>query len=195
MPVPRRAVLAGSAAVAAMPLLGFAVPELRRSAGRTSSQETVRLSASDTPATVSFSIQNNTGADTVYAFVTGQAINNGNALMLLESDGKTPYYPASPSAAGSALAVDCAIPLNASGASPVTITVPQLAGARLWFAIGAPLTFLLNPGPGSSSRPSPTRPTPTSASSGTSLSSRTTPRSCSRTSRRSTSSASQLASP
>jgi hypothetical protein len=43
--------------------------------------------------------------------------------------------------------VNCAIPLNASGGAPTTITVPQLAGARLWFSIGTPLTFLLNPGP------------------------------------------------
>jgi hypothetical protein len=96
---------------------------------------------------VSFSVQNNTGSDTVYAFVTGQAIDNGNALMLLQADGMTPYYPASPSTTGSPLAVDCAIPLNPTGGSPVTLTVPHLAGARLWFSIGSPLTFLLNPGP------------------------------------------------
>jgi hypothetical protein len=139
--------LAGTAAAVAAPLLGFGVPELRRSASGTAGRDSMRLSAADTANTVSFSIQNNTGSDTVYAFVTGQAINNGNALMLLESDGQTPYYPTSPSAVGSPLAVDCAIPLNASGGSPVTITVPQLAGARLWFSIGTPITFLLNPGP------------------------------------------------
>jgi hypothetical protein len=131
--ISRRTMLAGSAAALAAPLLA-SVP--------------ARRAAAQTPATVSFSIQNNTGSDTVYAFVTGLAINNGNALMLLEADGQTPYYPASPSADGSPLAVDCAIPLNASGASPITVTVPQLAGARLWFSIGTPLTFLLNPGPG-----------------------------------------------
>jgi hypothetical protein len=136
--------LAGAAAAVAAPVLGFAVPELRRSAR----PETARLSAAATPATVSFSIQNNTGSNTAYAFVTGQAIGNGNALMLLQSDGKTPYYPASPSAPGSALAVDCAIPLNPTGGAPITITVPQLAGARLWFSVGTPVTFLLNPGPG-----------------------------------------------
>jgi hypothetical protein len=139
--------LAGTAAAVAAPLLGFGIPELRRSASGTAGRGSMRLSAADTANTVSFSIQNNTGSDTVYAFVTGQAINNGNALMLLESDGQTPYYPTSPSAVGSPLAVDCAIPLNASGGSPVTITVPQLAGARLWFSIGTPITFLLNPGP------------------------------------------------
>jgi hypothetical protein len=127
MPVSRRAFLTGSAAATAA---------------------AVRLAAAATPATVSFSIKNNTGSDTVYAFVTGQAIDHGNDLMLLAADGKTPYYPASPSAPGSKLAVDCAIPLNASGGSPVSLTVPHLAGGRLWFSVGAPITFLLNPGPG-----------------------------------------------
>ena len=92
-------------------------------------------------------LQNNTGSDTVYAYVTGQALDNGNALMLLESDGQTPYYPASPAAAGSPLAADCAIPLGASGGVPTPVTIPHLAGARIWFSIGSPLKFLLNPGP------------------------------------------------
>ena len=98
MQVSRRTMLAGSAAAVAAPLLGLAVPELRRTVGGTAGPQTARLAAADTAATVSFSIQNNTGSDTVYAFVTGQAISNGNALMLLEADGETPYYPASPSA-------------------------------------------------------------------------------------------------
>jgi Beta-1,3-glucanase len=148
MMVSRRRMLAGSAAVVAAPLLGFAVPELRRSVSGAPAREATRLSAAETAATVSFSIANNTGVDTVYAFVTGQAISNGNALMLLAADGHTPYFPASPSAVGSPLGADCAIPLNASGGAPVTITVPQLAGARLWFSVGTPITFLLNPGPG-----------------------------------------------
>jgi hypothetical protein len=144
--ISRRTMLAGSAAAVAVPLLGTVALDSRGSAGAPT-RLNARLAAAQTADTVSFSIQNNTGSDTVYAFVTGQAINNGNALMLLESDGQTPYYPASPSATGSPLAADCAIPLNASGGSAVTITVPQLAGARLWFSIGTPITFLLNPGP------------------------------------------------
>ncbi|HSZ39908.1 MAG TPA: glycoside hydrolase family 64 protein [Trebonia sp.] len=146
MKISRRTMLAGSAAAVAVPLLGTVALDSRGSAGAPT-RLNARLAAAQTADTVSFSIQNNTGSDTVYAFVTGQAINNGNALMLLESDGQTPYYPASPSATGSPLAADCAIPLNASGGSAVTITVPQLAGARLWFSIGTPITFLLNPGP------------------------------------------------
>ena len=67
--------------------------------------------------------------------------------MLLEADGQTPYYPSSPSATGSPLAADCSIPLNASGGAATSITIPHLAGARIWFSIGTPLTFTLNPGP------------------------------------------------
>ena len=146
MKISRRTMLAGSAAAITAPVLATVLAH--REAGRPAIRLAAAQTAAQTAASVSFSLQNNTLSDTVYAFVTGQALGNGGALMLLEADGETPYYPASPSAAGSALAVDCAIPLNPSGGAPVTITVPQLAGARLWFSIGAPLTFLLNPGPG-----------------------------------------------
>ncbi|HEY0932825.1 MAG TPA: glycoside hydrolase family 64 protein [Trebonia sp.] len=147
MKISRRNMLTGSAAAAALPLLGFGLPELRRSAGGPAGQQAVRLAA--TSSTVSFGIQNNTGADAVYAFVTGLALDNGNALALLEADGQTLYYPASPAAgtAASPLAADCAIRLGPSGGAPVTVTVPRLAGARLWFSVRTPLTFLLNPGP------------------------------------------------
>ncbi|HET9173457.1 MAG TPA: beta-1,3-glucanase family protein [Actinospica sp.] len=102
--------------------------------------------ASAAPSTLQIDIQNTTTSNTVYAYVTGQAINNGNALMLLEADGHTVYYPTSPSSTGSALGANCAIPLGAPG-STTSITIPQIAGGRIWFSIGAPITFLLNPGP------------------------------------------------
>lgn len=97
-------------------------------------------------ATLNFDLKNNTGSNTVYAYVTGQALDNNNALFLLRSDGKTAYYPTSPSATGTSLSEDCAIPLGTSG-STTTITIPHLAGARLWFSRDSKLTFLLNPGP------------------------------------------------
>lgn len=140
--ISRRKMLASSAMVLSSAPVLAAVAR-----NRSAPLPAARPAAAETPATVSFSIQNNTKSDTVYAFVTGQAIDNGNAVMLLQADGQTPYYPSSPSAPGSPLAADCAIPLNASGGAPTTITVPHLAGARLWFSIGSPLTFLLNPGP------------------------------------------------
>jgi hypothetical protein len=130
--ISRRTFIGVGAAALSAPLLAT-VPSARRA-------------FASTPATVTFDLVNNTGSSTVYAYVTGQAIDNGNALMLLEADGSTPYYPSSPSATGSPLAADCSISLSASGGS-TSITVPHLAGARLWFSMGAPLTFLLNPGP------------------------------------------------
>lgn len=107
--------------------------------------------------TLNFALVNNTGSDTAYAYITGLAIDNGNALFLLQSDGKTAYYPTSPSSTITALAQNCAISLGASGTT-TTVTIPHLAGARLWFSRGAKLTFYLNPGPAlvepSSSNPS-----------------------------------------
>ncbi len=98
-----------------------------------------------TASTLSVALKNNTSSTTVYAFVTGTAISN-NALVLLESDGRTLYYPASPSSTLSPLAVDCAIPLGGPG-STTTITIPLIAGGRVWFSFDKPITFLLNPGP------------------------------------------------
>ncbi len=144
MKISRRTMLAGSAAAIAVPLLGGAE---RRRADAATGRNATRLAAADTAATTTFALVNNSGTDTVYAFVTGQALDNGNALVLLEADGQTLYYPASPAAPGSPLGADCAIPLGPSGGAPVTVTVPHLAGARLWFSVGTPLTFLLNPGP------------------------------------------------
>jgi hypothetical protein len=99
--------LAGSAAAVAVPLLAVGVPELRRLVGGPDTREATRLAAaSQTAGTMPFSIQNNTGSDTVYAFVTGLSVTDDNALVLLESDGQSLYHPSSPSAAGTALTVD-----------------------------------------------------------------------------------------
>jgi hypothetical protein len=97
-------------------------------------------------ATLNFALQNQTTSNTVYAYITGLAVDNNNSLFLLQSDGKTAYYPASPSGTLSPLTANCAIPLGAPG-STVTVTVPHLAGARLWFSRDNTLTFYLNPGP------------------------------------------------
>ena len=102
--------------------------------------------ASATASTLNIALQNTSTSNTVYAYITGQAINNNNALFLLQADGKTPYYPTSPSSTGAALAANCAIPLGAPG-STTTVTIPQIAGGRVWFSIGNKITFLLNPGP------------------------------------------------
>lgn len=50
-----------------------------------------------TPAgTMQIALKNGTLSRTVYAFITGLAIDRGNQLMLMSADGKTPYYPPNP---------------------------------------------------------------------------------------------------
>jgi Beta-1,3-glucanase len=141
--ISRRKFVTGSLAALALPAVGAAlVTEERR--------PTVRLrttASTSTAATLAIGLVNNTGSDTVYAYVTGLAIDNNNALMLLEADGQTPYYPSSPSSTSQPVPVNCAIPLNAPGRGAKSITIPHLAGARIWFSIGSPLTFQVNPGP------------------------------------------------
>ncbi|KAF8856094.1 hypothetical protein BDZ45DRAFT_675760 [Acephala macrosclerotiorum] len=100
--------------------------------------------------TLSIGLYNSTTSSTVYAYITGLAINNSNALFLLQSDGQTAYYPTNPSTDGSALSANCAITLGAPGTTR-TVTIPYIAGGRIWFCVGSTLTFLLNPstsGPG-----------------------------------------------
>jgi hypothetical protein len=93
------------------------------------------------------SLQNVMNSGTVYAYITGQAIDNNNALFLLQADGQTPYYPTSPTSTGAALAVDCGILLGGPGTNRI-VTIPRIAGGRIWFCVNDRLTFLLNPGPG-----------------------------------------------
>ena len=96
--------------------------------------------------TLSIALQNQTSSNTVYAYITGQALDRGNAWFLLAADGRTPYYPSSPASVGTPIQQNCAIALGAPG-NTVTVTIPHVAGGRIWFSIDAPLTFLLNPGP------------------------------------------------
>ncbi|KAK5136800.1 hypothetical protein LTR08_002096 [Meristemomyces frigidus] len=91
-------------------------------------------------------LQNQTSSSTVYAYITGQAIDNSNAVFVLLSDAKTPYYPPNPSSTGAKLAPNISIPLGAPGTS-VYATIPRTAGGRIWFSINAPLVFLVNPSP------------------------------------------------
>jgi len=96
--------------------------------------------------TLNIALQNQTTSNTVYAYVTGLALQQNNALFLLQSDGKSYYFPTQPPSIGSPLAQNCAIALGNPG-STRTVTIPQIAGGRIWFSINSPLTFLLNPGP------------------------------------------------
>lgn len=95
--------------------------------------------------TLNIGLYNSTASNTVYAYITGLAIDNNNAVFLLESDGATAYYPSNPSSNGTALSANCAIALGAPGTTR-NVTIPYIAGGRIWFCVNNTLTFLLNPG-------------------------------------------------
>ena len=103
--------------------------------------------ATATAPTLTITLRNASSSSQVYVYVSGLALDGGNRHMFLQSDGKTIYYPSSPANVGSPLAADVAIPLGAPG-STKDITIPRIAGGRVWFSIGAKLVFALNPGPG-----------------------------------------------
>ncbi|KAI1374408.1 glycoside hydrolase family 64 protein [Hypoxylon crocopeplum] len=91
-------------------------------------------------------LKNSSNSDQVYAYITGIALQHGGQRCILMADGESLYFPQNPPAIGSPLAEDCAIPLGPPG-NTVTVTIPQMAGGRIWFSRGSKLTFLLNPGP------------------------------------------------
>lgn len=113
----------------------------------TSAAEKAKVAATTaTAATLNITLKNNTNSSNCYAYVTGLDINKNNAVFILRADGVTAYYPSSPSSIQQPLAVDCNIKLGAPGTSKV-VTIPQLAGGRVWLCKDSQLTFKLNPGP------------------------------------------------
>jgi hypothetical protein len=99
-----------------------------------------------TSPTLQMVLVNQTNSPNVFAYITGLAINKNNAPFFLQADGHTPYFPANPPQIGTHLAQNVGLEIGGPGASR-TVTIPQLAGGRIWFSVGSPLTFLLNPGP------------------------------------------------
>lgn len=98
------------------------------------------------PDSCKFVLKNNSQSSEVYAYITGIAIQHDGKRCLMKANGRELYFPESPSEILQPLKEDCAIPLGPPG-STVTVTVPQIAGGRLWFSMDGKLTFLLNPGP------------------------------------------------
>lgn len=106
--------------------------------------EKVKVAA--TASTLNITLKNNTNSSNCWAYVTGLDVNKNNAVFILQSDGKTAYYPTSPSGTQQPLQSNCNIKLGAPGTSMV-VTIPQLVGGRVWLCKDSQLTFKLNPGP------------------------------------------------
>ncbi len=97
------------------------------------------------PGPIPVQLRNETTSSQVYAYITGLSIQNG-ARVLVKANGRDLYYPPSPAQILQPLAEDCAICLGPPGTT-VAVTMPQMAGGRIWFSVDAKLTFLVNPGP------------------------------------------------
>lgn len=100
------------------------------------------------PDSLTIQLVNQTDTADVWAYITGLALQRGSARVLVKADGCGLYFPASPPAGQilQPLAEDCAIPLGPPGGPGATVTIPQIAGGRVWFSVRRKLTFLLNPG-------------------------------------------------
>lgn len=96
--------------------------------------------------TLQIDLVDKTQSNEVYAYVTGLDLDNGNAWFLLRADGRTGYHPQSPPSIGTPISEDCAIRLGEPN-STQSITIPHIAGGRIYISIGKPLSFFLNPGP------------------------------------------------
>lgn len=88
-----------------------------------------------------------TTSHNVYAFITGLALQHDMARLMLKADGTGLYFPEAPAEGEilQPLTEDCAIPLGAPG-NTFMVTIPQMAGGRIWFSAEDKLTFLRNPG-------------------------------------------------
>ncbi|OTB01924.1 glycoside hydrolase family 64 protein [Hypoxylon sp. CI-4A] len=97
------------------------------------------------PDSLKVALKNNSNYSVVYAYITGIALQHGGQRCILKANGQDLYFPENPPAIGSPLTEDCAIPL--APLTIVNVTIPQMAGGRIWFSRDEKLTFLLNPGP------------------------------------------------
>ncbi|MFI5532929.1 beta-1,3-glucanase family protein [Kitasatospora sp. NPDC051853] len=145
-PLSRRGVLTAAGAALAVPALGGLLRSTASSAN-----------AATTP-TLALDLANTTGSNTVYAYVVGRDPSAGGSWAFLRSDGVSLYRPPNPPANQTPLGVDCAIALGASGAGPRRVTLPRLDSGRIYFSVGAKLTFLMNVG-GGLALPSVSNPT------------------------------------
>lgn len=79
---------------------------------------------------------------TVYAYITGLAIQHSSRRVFVKQDSSL-YFPSNPSQILQPLEEDCAIVL---GSHSSVVTIPQIAGGRIWYSYDTPLTFLRNQG-------------------------------------------------
>lgn len=114
------------------------------------------------PESLNIALKNDSDLDNIHAYVTGIAIQHEGKRCLLKANGRDLYFPTEVTAIGSQLQDDCSIPLGPPG-NTANITIPQIAGGRIWIVEGH-LTFLLNPGGPALVEPSVLNPSDPNAS-------------------------------
>ncbi|KAK3401138.1 hypothetical protein B0T20DRAFT_161141 [Sordaria brevicollis] len=110
----------------------------------TASTTSTPITTATTPETLTISLQNNTPSSSVYAYITGQTLSG--TLYILSSTGSTPFpFPSSVSQTLTPIpSGSISLPLGPPGSSR-SVTIPRLAGARIWYSVGSQLQFFLNP--------------------------------------------------
>ncbi|MFK0168516.1 beta-1,3-glucanase family protein [Streptomyces sp. NPDC090306] len=99
--------------------------------------------ASAASATLPVSLANNSGSNTVYAYISGT--DSTGWPVFVSANGALNRLP-NPSSAVTPIA-DYAIPLGASGSAPTKVNMAgYVIGGRVWFSIGKKLQFFVNPG-------------------------------------------------
>ncbi|KAF2030968.1 hypothetical protein EK21DRAFT_111417 [Setomelanomma holmii] len=118
----------------------------KRAVAQAQGQGDQQVLAEAASGTLQLALQNKSNSSTIYAYITGLALERNNTPIFVQADGNSIYYPVAPAEIQQPLQADVAIPLGAPG-NTVNVRIPKIAGGRIWFSIDAKLTFLLNPGP------------------------------------------------
>lgn len=126
----RRTLLGGAAIAVAAPVLS-ALPA---------------TTAAAAAAGLTLDLVNRQAGKQLYAHITGLDRATGK-WFFLSANGATRVFPGSPAAPMTPLAASTGIPLGAAGTTK-RITIPAMDSGRVYFSVGRPLKFFVNPGGG-----------------------------------------------
>lgn len=107
------------------------------------SPESPAFTGTGVPTELTTVFVNKSTTNTLYAYVVGLDPLDGK-WTLVTSDGLGTYKPPTPGADHTALAQDCAIPMNAIGAAGKQINIPHLDSGRIFFSYDQKMHFFMN---------------------------------------------------
>jgi hypothetical protein len=97
----------------------------KRAAAPQANSEQQQVLAEAAPGTLQLALQNKSNSSTVYAYITGLALERNNTPLFVQADGKSIYYPTAPQEIQQPLQADVAIPLGAPG-NTVNVRIPKI---------------------------------------------------------------------